>query len=35
MSRRKFIALTTEQDIETACQNLDRRCLVVHTAAVV
>jgi hypothetical protein len=25
MRRRKFIALTTEQDIETACQSLDRR----------
>jgi hypothetical protein len=25
MSRRKFIALTTEQDIEAACEYMDRR----------
>ena len=25
MSRRKFITLTTDQDIETACELMDRR----------
>ena len=25
MSRRKFITLTTEQDIEAACEYMDRR----------
>jgi hypothetical protein len=25
MRRRKFINLTTEQDIETACKSMDRR----------
>jgi hypothetical protein len=25
MSRRKFITLTTDQDIETACKSMDRR----------
>ena len=25
MSRRKFITLTTEQDIEAACEDMDRR----------
>jgi len=25
MKRRKFITLTTEQDIETACKSMDRR----------
>jgi hypothetical protein len=25
MSRKKFITLTTDQDIETACKSMDRR----------